>query len=251
MARGEHAIRVAIAAVAREPHGGLDASERRAIVRIHQLRAGGEEHRVGQFGARAHVKLALARRSAIARSAAITAEPFAHERLMHHAEDRRSVAHEPDEGAPDRHSGDERFGAVDRVEHPDELGIGALVAVFLADNAVLRKVALDQRAHRVLGGAVGGRHRVETHRRALVLDAERGAEERQDRIAGRGRKLVDEGGEVDRGHERPVPVRGAWRNGEFGSRQLIAARRDCGRKVAGVAQRALHGNRDLKRPSPS
>ena len=37
----------------------------------------------------------------------------------------------------------------------------ALVAVFLADDAVRREVLLDQRAHRVLGRAVRRRHRIE------------------------------------------------------------------------------------------
>ena len=63
------------------------------------------------------------------------------------------------------------------------------------------KSALDQRAHRGLGRAVGRRHRIEARRRTLVLDAERGAEERQDRFARHGRELVDEGGEIDGGHE--------------------------------------------------
>ena len=62
------------------------------------------------------------------------------------------------------------------------------------------KVLLDQRPHRVFGCAVGRRHRIEAGRRALVLDAERGAEERQDRIARRGRELVDEGREIDGRH---------------------------------------------------
>ena len=44
-----------------------------------------------------------------------------------------------DQRAPGRHAGDEGFGAVDRVEHPDVFGVGALAAVFLADDAVLGK----------------------------------------------------------------------------------------------------------------
>ncbi len=41
-------------------------------------------------------------------------------------------------------AGDEGFGAVDRIEHPDIFGILALVAEFLADDAVLGEVGLDQ-----------------------------------------------------------------------------------------------------------
>ena len=91
------------------------------------------------------------------------------------------------------------------------------------------KFALDQRAHRVLGRAVGGRHRIEARGRALVLDAERGAEERQDRLAGHGRKLVDEGGKIDRGHAA-VPVSARSRNGDWSrpATHGLAGAADCG-----------------------
>ena len=50
------------------------------------------------------------------------------------------------------------------------------------------KVCGSARASR-FGCAIGRRHRIEAGRRALVLDPERGAEERQDRLAGHGREL--------------------------------------------------------------
>ena len=81
------------------------------------------------------------------------------------------------------------------------------------------KVPADERAHRGLGGVVGRGHRVEAAGAALVLDAERGAEKRQDGLAGDGRKLVHEGREIDRRHAaRPSLIahpstyrRPAWR----------------------------------------
>ena len=61
---------------------------------------------------------------------------------------------------------DEGFGAVDRIEHPDIFGVLALVAEFLADDAVLGKVGLDQAAHHRFRGAVGLGDRIEIARRS-------------------------------------------------------------------------------------
>ena len=47
----------------------------------------------------------------------------------------------PQSGTP----GDEGLGAVDRVEHPDVFGVRALVAEFLADDAMLGNVGLINR----------------------------------------------------------------------------------------------------------
>ena len=87
------------------------------------------------------MQIALAGRPAIVRRAAVAGEALARERLVHHAEDRLAVAHQADQRAPGRHPGNEGLGAVDRIEHPDIFGVGALAAVFLADDAVLGKVA--------------------------------------------------------------------------------------------------------------
>ena len=99
-----------------------------------------------------------------------------------HAEYRGTVMHQRDQRAPDRKAGDERFGAVDRIEHPDVIGIFALVAEFLADDAMLRKAGIDHPAHHRLGGAVGFGDGIEVLARAfagaLVVDAERGSEKR-------------------------------------------------------------------------
>ena len=76
---------------------------------------------------------------------------------------RASAISVPNSGTP----ADEGFGAVDRIEHPDELGVLALAAEFLADDAVIGKARRDQPAHRRLGGAVGGGHRRQI---GLVVD---------------------------------------------------------------------------------
>ena len=68
------------------------------------------------------------------------------------------------------------------------------------------KGAADQRPHGGLGGMVGGGHRVEGAV-ALVGDAERGAEERQDGFAGHGGQLVHKGGEIDGGHDHRLSCR--------------------------------------------
>ena len=188
MAGRQHAIGVAVAAVAREPHRVLDPAEGRAVGLVHQQRAGGEQHRLGEVGAGPHLQRALARRTAVVRRAAVAAEAFAGERLVHHAVDRLAVAHQRDQRAPGRHAGDEGLGAVDRIEHPDIFGVGALAAEFLADDAVIGKGAADEGAHRGFGRVVGGGHRIEAAGPALVLDAQRGAEERQDGFAGDGRQ---------------------------------------------------------------
>ena len=128
--------------------------------------------------------------------AAVAAEVFAGEGLVHKSVDRLTVAHQRDQRTPGRHAGDERFGAVDRIEHPDVFGVSALVAELFADHAVLGEVGPDQRPHGLLCRPVGRRHRVEVAAAALVLDAQRGAEERQQRIAGRRGELVDKGCEI-------------------------------------------------------
>ena len=91
------------------------------------------------------------------------------------------------------------------IEHPDEFGIGPLGAEFLADDAVGRELLPDHGPHGGFGGAVGGRHRIEGAAAALVLDPERGAEERADRVPRDGREFVDEGPEIDRAHLAPLP----------------------------------------------
>jgi hypothetical protein len=87
----------------------------------------------------------------------------------------RSPISVPKSGTP-RH---ERLRAVDRVEDPDELGVGPLGPEFLADDAVLREPLADEAAHELLGAAVGGRDRgmVRLELHLNVGAAEKGADE--------------------------------------------------------------------------
>ena len=81
------------------------------------------------------------------------------DRLVDQAEHRPAPTRQRDQRAEQRPAGDERLGAVDRVEHPDELGVGPHGPVLLAQDAVLRVGRLDQLAHPRLGLAVGDGHR--------------------------------------------------------------------------------------------
>ena len=119
---------------------------------------------------------------------------------MHHAVYRHFPVHQRDQRAPGRKARNKGFGAVDRVQHPDIFGILALVAEFLADNAMLREIGLDQPAHHRFGGAVGFRHGIEIAG-AFIVDAKRRPEERQNGFAGGSRKAANEGGEIDDRHD--------------------------------------------------
>lgn len=109
--------------------------------------------------------------------------------------------HQRDQRAPDRKAGDKGFCAIDGIKHPDVIGILALVAEFLADDTVLGKTRLDHPPHHRLGAAIGFGDGVKALLGFLVLDAERGAEERQDGFAGGGRQAVNESGKVNDRHE--------------------------------------------------
>ena len=57
--------------------------------------------------------------------------------LVDHAQHRAAAVQQRDQAAEQRAPGDEGAGAVDRVDHPHMLGLGALGAVLLADHAVV------------------------------------------------------------------------------------------------------------------
>jgi hypothetical protein len=69
---------------------------------------------------------------------------------------------------------------------------------------VLGKIGLDQAAHHRFRGAVGLGDGIEIAR-ALVVDGERGPEERQDGFARRSGEAADEGCEIDDRHGCPLP----------------------------------------------
>jgi hypothetical protein len=78
-----------------------------------------------------------------------------------------------DQRAEQRPAGDERLGAVDRVEHPHELGVQPLAAVLLAEDAVGGVGRGDQLAHGGLGLPVGDGDRAVV---GLGVDRDRRAE---------------------------------------------------------------------------
>ncbi len=109
---------------------------------------------------------------------------------------------ERDQRAEQRDAADKGFGAVDRVEHPNELGVLAHPAIFLADNPVRREPRFDQLPHRRLGRAIGNGDRRQI---GLVVNLDRGAKMRADR---RPRGIRQLGGEreasVEVGRHRQI-----------------------------------------------
>jgi hypothetical protein len=154
-------------------------------------------------------KCARADRPLIARLPAVAREALGRERLVHHAVDRHTVPHQSDQRAPDRQAGDEGPRAVDRIEHPDIFGIGVLGAELLAEHAVPGELALDQMAHDHLAGPVALGHGVEHAAMRLVVGGVVGPEEGQDRLARFGRKLRNEGAEINDTHIPVSPERRA------------------------------------------
>src|SRR5215208_2614546 len=110
-----------------------------AVTFVHEQWAGGEQDRFGQTRARAHAQVALAAGAAVTRRVTVATESLAGERLVHHPKDRLSKPCQRDQRTPLRHAADEGLRPVDRIEHPDVLSIGTLLAEFLTENAVIRK----------------------------------------------------------------------------------------------------------------
>ena len=107
---------------------------------------------------------------------------LARDRLVDDAEDRPARMGQGDQRAEQGHAADEGFGAVDRVEHPDELGVLALAPELLADDAVSGKARAYQPPHCFFHGAVGHGHRRQV---GLVVDFYVLAKIRADRRSGR------------------------------------------------------------------
>ena len=117
-------------------------------------------------------------------------EPLAEEGLVQHADDALSAVLQRYQGAPGRHAGNERLGAVDRVDDPGEAGTWPLVPVLLSEDAVAGAGLFDQRADRGFGLAVGHRYRRVTGDVVLVLNRQRLPEMAQDDGTRRIRKLM-------------------------------------------------------------
>lgn len=90
---------------------------------------------------------------------AVTDHELVEDRLIDTAEHGLPLMEEGDEGAPEGDAGDETFGAVDGVEHPDEFSVFVFVAVFLADDPVGGEFLVDALAHQLFGSAISDSHR--------------------------------------------------------------------------------------------
>src|SRR5262245_43235947 len=145
------------------------------------------------------------------RAPAVAAEALAGEGLIHHAVDRLARSQQGDQRSPGGHAADEGFGPIDGVEDPDVFRVGAFLAEFLTDDAMVGEGAADERPHRRFGRVVGGGDGIKSAGAAFVLDAQRRAEERQDGLARDRGKLVDESRKVDRSHAAPPHRRRQWR----------------------------------------
>ena len=65
-------------------------------------------------------------------------------RLIDAAEHGLPIVEQGNQRAPERDSSDEAFGAVDGIEHPDEFGGLVFIAVLFTDDAVIRKLFVDE-----------------------------------------------------------------------------------------------------------
>ena len=165
-------------------------------------------------GARAHLQLHLAQRARAAGAGLRAPEQFAGEGLAHDAEQRHTVVGERNERAPGRQAHHEGAGAVDGIDDPLILGLGAGRAVLLAQHAVARKPRLDLvtdqnfdglvcRRHRVeLGDALGDVFVLDDHGPPVVGQHDLGRGARQ--VEGEGQKLIVglvlAGGTIGHGH---------------------------------------------------
>src|SRR5512144_610490 len=83
-------------------------------------------------------------------------EALAGEGLVHEAEQRHAVPHEPDQRSPQRLADDEGAGAVDRIDDPAIVGVERGRSELLTDNAVGRVGGGECIPNGGLGGKVGG-----------------------------------------------------------------------------------------------
>lgn len=85
----------------------------------------------------------------------VAEDELAEDGLMDRAEDGLALVQERDERGEERDSGDEGFGAVDRIEDPDEFGVGVFGAELFADDAMGGEFFGDAVAKELFGAAVG------------------------------------------------------------------------------------------------
>ena len=126
VATGEQAIAVAVAAVTGQACAPRDLEELLAVLLANEVRTGGRQNGVLELGAgaRADATRAPVRRAPVCCRAA-RPHTLTSEGLVHQAEERGFVVEQTDERTPERAAGDERLGAVDRVDEPAQ-GAGAV-----------------------------------------------------------------------------------------------------------------------------
>ncbi len=82
------------------------------------------------------------------------------ERLVHHAHGGAAGGLETDQRAVDRHARNEGACAVNRVYDPDVIAVETNIAVFFAQNAMLRKTLFDKRANSCFCRLIAFCHRI-------------------------------------------------------------------------------------------
>ena len=188
------------------------------------MRVGGGDQSVAERGALADGQRAARFAPDQPRSARVTDKNFIEKRLSDRPQHRRALIAQADQGGPQGQTGDKRAGAVHRIDHPDELGVRAILAVLFADHPVVRMAGCDQRPNRRLRPAVGRGDRIEGAAGVLVLQTVIGAEQRQDNLCGRAIEVEQEGIEADEA------VGGEHASGLAGSadgRKVRRTDRDC------------------------
>jgi len=152
-AGGEHQVTVAVGPRAVEAAG----VDQRIGIRVRLIVSevavvAGNQSGLGEVsGGAAADRLAVERRRVVVADSELTER-----RLVDGAEHRLALMEEADEGGPKRDAGDEAFGAVDRIEHPDPLRASVFTAEFLPNNAVIREARFDHLPHNFFSAAIGG-----------------------------------------------------------------------------------------------
>ena len=84
---------------------------------------------------------------------------FFEDRLIDHAQNRRAILAQCDERAEQWFAGNESFGAIDRVQDPNIVGLKIFRPMFLTKNAVIRAFSFKHGANSSFGLPVGGGYR--------------------------------------------------------------------------------------------
>ena len=128
-------------------------------------------------------------------------ESLAQHRLVQDAQQRHVILFQRDQRAPFVAAGDEGAGAIDRIEHPTEAGRAGLFAIFLAQDGVVRALAVDDGADGAFGATIGLGDGIEAVQPLFVRHIDALAEKGPDRCpAGIGQAARKLDGLVINGH---------------------------------------------------